>query len=327
MAFGYIGTAPTNDKTANNGVFNIKDINTLRADENLASEGFNVDFLLQAGGGGSLNGIGTGGGGAGQLVTSLGNNGGGSTAEPSFRAYVGKSYDVTIGAGAGAPSVGGATRFANITALGGGSGTSQNSVCYPGGGAGRFSGTTNRAATWGSLFGSTTAKYYKQFGHNTIGHYLGGNGAYDQGRAGGGGTGGGGSSGGGTGGTGRINNDFLTSTQASTESVGQVSGSNVYFGGGGSGGDYFEEFSPSGGLGGGGLNSQNGTARTGGGGGGSRNNSGSSAGGSGVIILRYPDTYTITDSTGLTLGNTYTAGGYSVTPIKAGDGTITWGKA
>jgi len=76
MAFGYIGTAPTNDKTANNGVFNIKDINTLRAEENLASEGFDVDFLLQAGGGGAINGLGSGGGGAGQLGNPAAHTGG-----------------------------------------------------------------------------------------------------------------------------------------------------------------------------------------------------------------------------------------------------------
>lgn len=327
MALGYIGVEPTNDKSSNNGVFDITALNKLRKNENLSSEGFDVDFLLQAGGGGAINGIGTGGGGSGTLVTSIGNNGGGSTAEPSFRAYVGKAYEVFIGAGGGSYTVGGSTRFANITALGGGAGSTQNSAGYPGGGAGRFSGTGNRDATFASLFGNTTDEYYAQLGHNTIGAYIGGAGAYNEGRAGGGGTGGAGSSGGGTGGAGRINNDFLTSTQATTESVGEVSGSNVYYGGGGSGGDYYEAINPQGGLGGGGNNSQHGTVNTGGGGGGARNNSGPSSGGSGVMILKYPDTYTIVDNTGLTLGSTYTAGGYSVTPVKAGDGSITWGKA
>lgn len=327
MAYGYIGAEPTNDKSSNNGVFDITELNKLRTNENLSSEGFDVDFLLQAGGGGAINGLGTGGGGAGYLVTSSGNNGGGSTAEPSFRAYVGKAYDVYIGGGGGSYGIGGTTRFANIFAIGGGSGATQNSASYPGGGAGRFSGTGTRDTTFANLFGDTTDEYYEQFGHNTVGNYIGGSGAYNEGRAGGGGTGGVGSSGGGTGGAGTINNNFLSSSEATTESVGEVVSSNVYFGGGGSGGDYYESTTPSGGNGGGGSNSQNGTARTGGGGGGSRNNSGASSGGSGVAILKYPDSYTITDSTGLTLGTTYTAGGFSVTPIKAGDGSITWGRA
>jgi len=329
MAFGYIGVEPTNDKSSNNGVFDITAINKLRKDENLSSEGFNVDYLIAGGGGGGINGLGTGGGGSGAVITTTGNNGGGSSNEPQFRAYVGKAYEVVIGAGASSGgNTGGITQFHDIFAFPGGTGASQNSDSYSGGGAGRFSGTSNRDQVYADQFGGEGNDIFKALtGHNTQGTTTGGNASYNAGKAGGGGAGGGGSSGGGTGGVGIINNNFLSTSEASTESVGEVVSSNVYWGGGGAGGDYDSNVTQSGGNGGGGNTSQSGSANTGGGGGGSGNNSGHSGGGSGVILLKYPDTYTITDNTGLTLGTTYTAGGFSVTPIKSGDGSLTWGKA
>lgn len=328
MAYGYIGAEPTNDKSSNNGVFDITELNKLRTNENLSSEGFNVDYLMVAGGGGGINVLGTGGGGAGSVITTTGNNGGGSSNEPQFRAYVGKAYEVVIGAGSSSGgNTGGITQFHDIFALPGGSGASQNSDSYSGGGAGRFSGTSNRDQVYADQFGGESTTMFKEFtGHNTQGANVGGNASYNNGKAGGGGAGGAGSSGGGTGGVGITNESFLSTSEASTESVGEVVSSNVYWGGGGAGGDY-GNVTQTGGNGGGGNTSQNGSPNTGGGGGGSGNNSGHSGGGSGVILLKYPDTYTITDNTGLTLGTTYTAGGFSVTPIKSGDGSLTWGRA
>jgi hypothetical protein len=47
-------------------------------------------------------------------------------------------------------------------------------------------------------------------------------------------------------------------------------------------------------------------------------------GGSGVVILKYPYTYTISNpGGGLTL-STATAGGFSVTTITAGTGNVSW---
>jgi hypothetical protein len=46
-------------------------------------------------------------------------------------------------------------------------------------------------------------------------------------------------------------------------------------------------------------------------------------GGSGVVILRYPDTRTITIGAGLT-GSTATDGSYKVTTFTAGSGNVSW---
>ena len=83
-----------------------------------------------------------------------------------------------------------------------------------------------------------------------------------------------------------------------------------------------------GGGGAGGVNAagSNGTANSGGGGGGafgysstSRNNG---SGGSGIVIIRYPNTYTIAQSR-ITL-TTATDGSDKVTTITAGTGTVSW---
>jgi hypothetical protein len=47
------------------------------------------------------------------------------------------------------------------------------------------------------------------------------------------------------------------------------------------------------------------------------------AGGSGVVILRYPDAYTITIGSGLT-GSTATDGSNKVTTLTAGSGNVSW---
>ena len=47
------------------------------------------------------------------------------------------------------------------------------------------------------------------------------------------------------------------------------------------------------------------------------------AGGSGIVILKYSDAFTIT-GVGVTFGNTYTSGGYKVTPITQGTGTVSF---
>jgi hypothetical protein len=324
MAFGYIGVEPTNDKSSNNGVFDITAINKLRKDENLSSEGFDVDFLIVAGGGSSVNALGSGGGGAGNVVSSVDNTGGpGSLLENSFRAYVEKSYPVVVGAGSASQgNNGSASRFSNIISLGGGSGASQNSDSYSGGGGGRFSGTSNRDVSYGTQFDDSSTLYSDMLGHSSD-SYIGSSGGYNNGNAGGGGAGGNGSQN--AGGVGIICN-ILSSTDATTESVGQVVSTNVYYAGGGGGGSYGEG-SNSGGTGGGGSQQQSGTANTGGGGGGSDSGGAAGAGGSGVVILKYPDTYSINVGIGLTAGSTYTSGGYSVTPIKSGSGDINWSKA
>ena len=81
----------------------------------------------------------------------------------------------------------------------------------------------------------------------------------------------------------------------------------------------------SGGSGGGGngssSNGQNGTVNTGGGAGGGDPNSGT--GGSGIVIVRYPNTKTITIGAGLT-GTTATDGSDKVTTFTAGTGSVSF---
>jgi hypothetical protein len=83
-----------------------------------------------------------------------------------------------------------------------------------------------------------------------------------------------------------------------------------------------------GGSGGGGAGSATaavaGTANTGGGGGGKSNGGNGAAGGSGVVILRYPDTVTITIGAGLTGSESAASGGYKRATITAGTGNVSF---
>jgi hypothetical protein len=68
-----------------------------------------------------------------------------------------------------------------------------------------------------------------------------------------------------------------------------------------------------------------GTVNTGGGGGGLINRTASGgAGGSGIVILKYPDTYTITIGAGLTGSTASPSGGFKVSTITAGTGNVSW---
>jgi hypothetical protein len=67
-----------------------------------------------------------------------------------------------------------------------------------------------------------------------------------------------------------------------------------------------------------------GTANTGGGGGGGGNAGVGGSGGSGVVILRYPDTATISIGAGLTGSESAASGGYKRATITAGTGTVSW---
>jgi hypothetical protein len=75
--------------------------------------------------------------------------------------------------------------------------------------------------------------------------------------------------------------------------------------------------------------SDNGTANTGGGSGGAvsgdAGTTGASGnGGSGVVILKYPDAYTITIGAGLTGSTASPSGGFKVSTITAGTGNVSW---
>ena len=71
-------------------------------------------------------------------------------------------------------------------------------------------------------------------------------------------------------------------------------------------------------------NGSAGTVNTGSGGGGSTNGGTGGAGGSGIVILRYPNTFTITVGAGLTAGTETTDGSDKYIEITAGTGNVSW---
>ena len=293
-----------------------------------------VDFLVVAGGGGGGEGYYGGGGGAGGLRSSYGSDlsGKDSTTENDASLVSGTVYTITVGgggAGSTSPTVTGTNGEdskivggdVSIVSFGGGGGASRNSEAQNSL-SGADGGCGGGAASQVNNGGSGTASQGFDGGDCSSAQY----------GAGGGGAGSAGSQGAGTtvaspGGGGQIST-IISSSLATTNGVGEVSGSDVYFSGGGGGGK--NNTTSSGGLGGGGLgNSIAGGAggdgddfTGGGGGGGGGNGSDGGDGGSGVVILRmatadYGGTYTgvsvvvdtVSDDTILTFksSGTYTA--------------------
>ena len=222
-------------------------------------------MIVAGGGGGTLN---VAGGGAGGMIT-------GTTA-----VLVGTAYGVIIGAGGPASTSppngnGGASTAFNLTAVGGGSGAVGSNPGQAGGSGGGGSDANNGA-------GAGTSGQGNAGGVGTGSGGGGGGGAGAAGTAAG-------SSQGGAGGVG-LTTSLITTTQATSASVGQVSGGSTYFAGGGGGA--WNTGGKAGGLGGGGAGANGttataGTANTGGGGGGAYSAAGAS-GGSGCVIISVP---------------------------------------
>ena len=258
---------------------------------------FDVDYLVIAGGGGGGGGVfsnanGGGGGGAGGLRTSYGSTtGGGGSAETALSLTSGVSYTITVGGGgtkgpAGSPPSGSNgtnssivhSSITDIISTGGGGGgaeTDQN---------GKDGGSGSGASTSGTSGSAVTSPVVQGYGGGTPnGQGAGGGGASAIG-----GNGQGGGLAGGNGG-----NGLAVS----------ITGSSVTYAGGGGGGGY-NAAGGTGGTGGGGDGGQaqpeagsDGSPNTGGGGGGARNRNGARTGGeggSGIVILRYPNSKTIT---------------------------------
>ena len=288
-----------------------------------------VDYLIVAGGGGAGNSTHPGGG-AGGLRTSYGSlQGGGQSSELSLILSASIAYNVTVGAG-GSGGVSGSNGensvFHTITSIGGGGGYDSATSKFRDGGSG--SGGSYGANNKGLAVSSPVVHGYD--GGNSGANYTssggGGAGAVGQASAA--------FSYSGNGGAGLAVN-IISTTNAATASVGEVSGSDVYFAGGGGGGAdaYRNDPAGSGGIGGGGDGGYNviggdGADNTGGGAGGGSNGTVTNGGngGSGVVILRYPNTYTVTIGAGLT-GSTFTEGTDKVSVFTAGTGTITFGVA
>jgi hypothetical protein len=276
-----------------------------------------VDYLVIAGGGGGGsddNNKGGGGGGGGYRSSVSGeSSGGGGSAESDLSLSVLTNYTVTIGAG-GSGSAGGEKQdggsgsnsvFSTVSSTGGGGGGSQDKVGRAGGSGG---GGGGGGAAGGSDGGSGTSNQGFAGGDN--------NGLSIYSGAGGGGAGEVGGNGG------SVDNSLGGDGVSSS-----ISGSSVDRAGGGAGSSI--SGNKAGGDGGGGdftLSTNTGSAgqsNTGGGGGGSRSAVAGGTGGSGVVILKYPDSYTLTIGGGLT-SSTATAGGYKVTTFTAGTGTVSF---
>ena len=258
---------------------------------------FTTDFLVIAGGGAGGHSSGGGGGGAGGYRTSAGTSGANSAAESSQTVLTSTTYLVTVGAGSPAsssvrPAIGGNSIFNTITSTGGGCG-------------GNYQGTPNGVPSSGGSGGGGA-------GDGASGINGGASGTANQGLGGGtngnlpyyGGSGGGAGAAGGN--QGAVGGAGLNSS---------ITGTSVAYAGGGSTGTAAANS-----FGGGGsTTNKNGEANKGGGGG-----SDGGAGGSGVVILRYPDTRTITIGAGLTGSESSASGGYKRATIIAGSGNVSW---
>ena len=289
-----------------------------------------LHFLVVAAGGssptGGNNGSANGGGGAGGLRTSYGTvspitiSGGSMESPPEV--VVGTSYSITVGAG-GATN-GNNSTFSNITSTGGGHGAINNTSTdgQPGGSGGGASGY-NGANSFGSAVSTPVVQGFNGGSTPT---------ANDNSTAGGG-AGGAAGSGDGPGGLGLVVN-ILSANNATTASVGEVSGSDVYYASGGASGSLGTQV-PNTSLGGGGDGSSyyssqgysEAAANTGGGAGSLSNKAFPVVnGGSGVVILRYPNLYTAAVPGGLSeaTGSPFTEGTEKVSVFTAGTGNITF---
>ena len=280
-----------------------------------------VDFLMVGGGGGGAQGSqGAGGGGAGAVR---------SGTSSGLTGYA--PMTIAIGAGgatnfSGFGTTGGRTIYQSNQALGGGGGGDSAGAGKDGGSGGGGSGAGTNSG------GSADNPSYG----NPGGSSQGSTNADDVAGGGGGGAGGSGgnatTSSAGDGGIGVIST-IISAANATALGVGEVSGSDVYFGGGGGGSRRTTTGGTAGdgGLGGGGNGSataegDSGAANTGGGAGGCRglDVANPRSGGSGVIILRLNDSsYLPTIGAGLTY-STVTEGTDTVIVFTAGADQIVW---
>jgi hypothetical protein len=268
---------------------------------------FDTTYLVVAGGGAGGQGR------AAQYAGGGGGAGGYRTGDLSL--ITATNYTVTVGAGGASAgsqgqrgSSGSNSVFSTITSAGGGGGggadSSNGALAGGSGGGGGFNGTGTDNGGAGNTPSTSPSQGFA--GGANVSSNLGGGG----------------------GGAGEAGN-----TDANSEGgdgvASSITGSSVTRAGGGAGVD---QTGATGGTGGGASNSgwntngNNGTVNTGGGGSGSGGSTTypSGAGGSGVVILKYPDTRTITIGAGLTGSTASPSGGFIVTTITAGSGNVSW---
>jgi hypothetical protein len=260
-----------------------------------------VDFLVAAGGGSggpTDQGGGGGGGGFRTSITSDG-NGGGQSADSTLTLNLSSTYTVTVGASDGD------SQFATITSKGGGAGGNNNIGDDGGSGGGGAGGTYNSRRAGGAAVSTPVVHGYGGGAGGTDGI----NNGYQTGGGGGGGANGSGSNShtdlnsswqdisGGNGGAGK----FSTLANA-TICAGM---------GGGLGRGFGDGFHGSNGSG------WSAAANTGNG------SRGSVSGYSGIVILRFPSTYTIsTDAAHVVAQNT--VGSNTTCTFTGGTGPVSW---
>jgi len=311
--FGYIGQElPTINAAGTSGIFNNADINYLKSRDEYPGV-ILVDFLVIAGGAGGYGG----GGGAGGYrnsyagETSGGNNTGG---EGALAIAPNQVLTVELGSGGAAKFSGNDSTFGSIVSDGGGRGGPTNQNGTDGGSGGGCGGSSG-----GSDGGAGTVNQGFDGGdklHTASPHAAAGGG-----------------------GAGAIGGNTRSASLGGHGGAGlssSITGSAVTRAGGGGGSIYYSGGSPgSGGSGGGGAGLANsfhgggtggaGSVNTGSGGGGGSNGAGTAgAGGSGVIIIRYPAIFTMTDITSSLTDSTSTSGDFKITTITAGTGTVSF---
>lgn len=309
--------------------------------DNSTVTGLTVQYLVIAGGGGGGTGIynnarGGGGGAGGYRCSVIGEmSGGGLPAESPLILTTGTSYTVQVGQGGlGGVATGSPDSFQVIATKG--SDSVFHTITSTGGGPGGEywqHATAIVSHTGGSGGGGGTSQ------NATNNFHLGGAGVSGQGYAGGNGVGYSGSnSGAGGGGAGSIgqSSDSLGSTGGAGGFgiASSITGFSIYRAGGGGGGAPGTAGIGYHGGGNGGVASFGGSGlpNTGGGGGGGGDNAGPAStgwpggdGGSGVIILKYPSSYSIVSSGSLVLNtDSTTVNGFKITTFVSGNGSISF---
>jgi hypothetical protein len=306
MVGKWIGAAPTQTTLQNSGVFSISDINKLK-DENeyIVDYAFECEYLVVGGGGhgpgGFSGGYGAGGGGAGGLRNSFAseNTGGGGSTETKKSIILGQEYTITIAAGSTNVGSGDIGVYGTNSQF-------DDVYAYAGGNGSRFGSTTDfyqsEAACGAGQAGRGTSGAYEHYLIQPVQGFDGGNRSGYTGGAGGGTAAAGGS------GYSHGAGVFSLITGVSTEYAqgGDGGGNNTFY------------------------NGTAGAANTGNGGragrysGAGYGNTQGGAGGSGVVILRYPNTYTISVGVGLTHGGELAVASDKYIKITGGTDTVSW---
>lgn len=309
---GIIGVVNTPTKSVASGVWTLNEV-LLAQSKNIWQLPLLIDYLVVAGGGGGGASNVSGGGGAGGFRT-----------DTAVLLNVATNYTVTVGAGGASFTSGSNSVLNTITSAGGGRGGIYPSTGAANGGSGGGAGIASSGQGTAYGAGNTPAVSPSQGNRGGTSEHVPG--------IGGSGGGGGGASAVGGGGTGSAP---YTGGAGGAGTASSISGSSVTYAGGGGGGGNSASGSAigPGGVGGGGnggssnpsIAPTSGAANQGGGGGGIASGSGGAGtGGSGVVILKYPDKFTISNpGGGLTL-STATDGEDKVTTVTAGTGNVSF---